>query len=215
MLREYEATLCANYSAKNLNSEQYRVFESVQNEALIQAVTSLPTRMKNPFKIMLRWLKFEILDLEAIIEAISQKNEMERRKQNRIAQQQQEIAEMNAIKEGQSSLKLWFMSKNDKINKITELTSSIQAAGTEIECLGLLHKIVVLQLNQAAIQFFKRDKFLTYNHTVNLYLQKQMENTRVKMDLFTQIGRQNKLNKDSGRSARGKDYEELLAEIQP
>jgi hypothetical protein len=86
LLRENEATLCANYSAKNLDSEEYKVFESARNETLINSVNSLTTMMKNPFEIMLRWLKFEILDLEAIIEAISQKNEMERRKTNRIAQ---------------------------------------------------------------------------------------------------------------------------------
>jgi hypothetical protein len=33
--------------------------------------------MQNPFKIMIRWLKFEILDIESIMEAISKKNAME------------------------------------------------------------------------------------------------------------------------------------------
>ena len=35
---------------------------------------------------MLRWLKFEICDLEALEETISQKDEMERRKQAKIVQ---------------------------------------------------------------------------------------------------------------------------------
>jgi len=39
------------------------------------------------------------------------------------------------------------MNKNDKINRITELTKNINSVAQEIECLGLLHKIVVLQLN--------------------------------------------------------------------
>ena len=79
--------------------------------------------------------------------------------------------------DGVQTISTFFMSKKDKISKITSLTQQIAIAGQDIECLGLLHKIVVLQLNQAAIQFFKRDKFTTYNHTVNLYIQKQMENT--------------------------------------
>ena len=83
------------------------------------------------------------------------------------------------------------MSKKDKIQKITTLTQSINTASHDIECLGLLHKIVVLQLNQAAIQFFKRDKFTTYNHTVNLYVQKQMENTRIRVALFQKIADNN------------------------
>lgn len=51
----------------------------------------------------------------------------------------------------------------------------------------MLHKIVVIQLNQAAIQFFKRDKFTTYNHTVNLYSQKTIENNLLRKKLFEMI----------------------------
>lgn len=39
---------------------------------------------------MIRWLKFEILDIEAILEAISQKNEMEKRQLQRIEQRDEE-----------------------------------------------------------------------------------------------------------------------------
>ena len=51
---------------------------------------------------------------------------------------------MKSILEGKGSVKQWFMTKNDKINRITELTLNINSAGQDIECLGLLHKIVVL-----------------------------------------------------------------------
>jgi hypothetical protein len=56
----------------------------------------------------------------------------------------EEREELKAILEGKGYLKHIFMNKNDKINRITELTSSINAAGLDIECLGLLHKIIVL-----------------------------------------------------------------------
>ena len=83
------------------------------------------------------------------------------------------------------------MGKDAKINRITELTNSIQNAEKDIECLSLLHKIIVLQLNQAAIQFFKRDKFTTYNHTVNLYAAKQIENNTIRMDVFQKVNQLN------------------------
>ena len=91
------------------------------------------------------------------------------------------------MKEGKDTLRTYFMSQNGKVNKITELTDKVTKAENDIECLGLLHKIVVIQLNQAAIQFFKRDKFTTYNHTVNLYSQKQIENNLIKKKLFEKI----------------------------
>lgn len=147
--------------------------------------------MQNPFKIMIRWLKFEILDIEAILEAISKKNEMEKQQLEKIQQREEERRVLANIMDGKETFSTFFMSKKEKVSKITALTASIQAAGQDIECLGLLHKIVVLQLNQAAIQFFKRDKFTTYNHTVNLYIQKQMENTGIKVALFKKIADNN------------------------
>ena len=42
-------------------------------------------------------------------------------------------------------------------------------------------------MNQAAINFFKREKFGTYNHTINLYAVKQIENHSLKHDLFQKL----------------------------
>ena len=136
---------------------------------------------------MRRWLKFEILDLNAILEAIEKKNEMEKRQLQKEQQRKDSIAELQKMQEGKDTFKSFFMSKEGKVNKITDLTNSITNSEKDIECLGLLHKIVVLQLNQAAIQFFKRDKFTTYNHTVNLYSVKNIENFDMKLGIYKKI----------------------------
>lgn len=136
---------------------------------------------------MRRWLKFEILDLNAILEAIDKKNETEKRRNKQIEDRREAIKQIKDMKEGKDTLRTYFMSQNGKVNKITGLTDKVTKAENDIECLGLLHKIVVIQLNQAAIQFFKRDKFTTYNHTVNLYSQKQIENNLIKKKLFEKI----------------------------
>jgi len=39
---------------------------------------------------MIRWLKFEILDIEAIMEAISKKNAMEQQQQEKIHKREEE-----------------------------------------------------------------------------------------------------------------------------
>lgn len=44
---------------------------------IVDEIEEYPVKMQNPFKIMIRWLKFEILDIEAILEAISKKNSMD------------------------------------------------------------------------------------------------------------------------------------------
>lgn len=120
--------------------------------------------------------------------------------------------------EGKETIKTFFMSKKEKVSKITILNASINAAGQDIECLALLHKIVVIQLNQAAIQFFKRDKFTTYNHTVNLYIQKQIENTQIKCELFKKIATNNQQSTtiimgDEGELIAPSDYAQMLKDI--
>jgi len=37
------------------------------------------SQLTNPFTLMRYWLKFEILELEAIFEALAQRNEIEKR----------------------------------------------------------------------------------------------------------------------------------------
>jgi len=54
--------------------------------------------MKNPFTVMRRWLNYEILDLEAILEAIENKNEMEKRKMNLIVKRSEELQLLESIK---------------------------------------------------------------------------------------------------------------------
>lgn len=43
---------------------------------VIEEVKEYPSKVASPFKTMLRWLKFEISDLEAMLEAIGKKSQM-------------------------------------------------------------------------------------------------------------------------------------------
>lgn len=100
---------------------------------------------------MRRWLKFEILDLRSILQAIEKKNEMDKRRLEKIRKRDADKNELQNMREGKESLRTFFMRKETKITRITELTNKIINAEKDIECLDLLHKIVVLQLGQAAI----------------------------------------------------------------
>jgi len=58
---------------------------------------------------------------------------------------------LNEIMNGETTLKTFFMSKRDKIQRITALQRTIESAGQDIDCLSLLHKIIVIQLIKGAI----------------------------------------------------------------
>ena len=121
---------------------------------------------------------------------------MDKRKQEKIRRRDHDKNELQNMRDGKDNFRTFFMRKDTKISRITELTNRIMTTEKDIECLELLHKIVVLQLNQAAIQFFKRDKFTTYNHTVNLYMAKQSENNAMRQEVFRKINIQNSTQMD-------------------
>lgn len=67
--------------------------------------------MQNPFTDMRRWLKFELLDLKAILEAIEKKNEMEKRRNKKILERRESIKEIEAMRMGKDTFMSYFMSK--------------------------------------------------------------------------------------------------------
>jgi hypothetical protein len=54
---------------------------------------------------------------------------MEKRQLSAIQKRNEEREELKSILEGKGLMKHWFMNKNDKINRITELTANINSAG--------------------------------------------------------------------------------------
>jgi len=69
----YEQTLHKNYTDPSVQQCLQKVYET----PVVDAVTDFPNNMQNPFKVILRFIKFEILDIEAILEAIEKKNTMQ------------------------------------------------------------------------------------------------------------------------------------------
>mmetsp|Transcript_40904 Transcript_40904/g.53590 ORF Transcript_40904/g.53590 Transcript_40904/m.53590 type:complete len:179 (-) Transcript_40904:356-892(-) len=161
MLATYEATLLENYGSSGINKrrmsaretgngtaratdDHYLIFDPDENAEVRSELENLPSKMQNPFSNMRRWLKFELLDLRAILQAIEKKNEMDNRRKDRIRKRDNDKETLQMMREGKKTLRTLFMSKDSKISRITNLTNSISATERDIECLELLHKIIVL-----------------------------------------------------------------------
>ena len=134
--------------SNDANESSFMVFDQLQSSMAgndkLDDWDKLTERMQNPFTIMRRWLKFEILDLEAMLEAVEKGSEMEKRKIAKNKQRNSDMEEVRQMKDGRDTIKSFFRSKEGKINKITMLSEAIQRADRDIECLDLLYKIVVL-----------------------------------------------------------------------
>lgn len=64
-----------------------------------------------------------------------------------------------------------FKSQNSIVNTITTLSRDIQSIEKEIECYDIYIRTLALQINHAAIPYFKKDKVSLYNDLINTYSQ--------------------------------------------
>lgn len=101
--------------------------------------------MENPYQILRRFIKWEMMDLEAMAETIESKNEFTKRKnivQNKMSSNAKELGK---LQRGGSILSS-FQSKSKQINRISVLTEQIEIEEKEIDCAEVLTKIIFLYL---------------------------------------------------------------------
>ena len=146
--------------------------------------------MENPYKILKRFIRWEIMDLEAMIETLETKNQMERHKNQLEVQRTKHQVELYKLQRGNTFFSS-FQSKYSKINRITELNERIEFEDKEIDCADCLTKIVFLYLHDAAIPFFRLDKLGVYNGAINLYAMKQIQNCANIMNFYNKVIGQN------------------------
>jgi hypothetical protein len=133
--------------------------------------------VKNPYKVMRLWLKWESLDINAMLEAIETKSDLEGRRFSLNQRKQQKQRELDKLKSGKSSMKTMFKSQNSIVNSITNLTREIANTEKEIECYDIYIKTLIIQINHAAIPYFKKDKVGLYNDLINTYSESYINNS--------------------------------------
>ncbi len=133
------------------------------------------------------WLKWESLDIAAMLEAIEMKSELESRRFSINLRKQQKQKELDKLKSGKSSMKTMFKSQNSIVNSITNLTREIASSEKEIECYDIYIKTLVIQINHAAIPYFKKDKIGLYNDLINTYSESYINNSQLVSQCFARI----------------------------
>lgn len=81
----------------------------------------------------------------------------------------------------------WFKSQSSIVNTITNLTREIQGIEREVECYDMYIRTIALQINHAAIPYFKKDKVTLYNDLINTYSQHNINNSQLISQCFAKI----------------------------
>ena len=133
------------------------------------------------------WMKWEMQDINAMLEAIETKSELEGKRFSILQRRQTKQRELDKLKSGKNTLKTVFKSQNSIVNSITNLTREIQNIDKELECYDMYIRTLVLQINYAAIPYFKKDKVGLYNDLINTYSQHHINNSQVISQCFAKV----------------------------
>lgn len=88
--------------AKAEDADQFILFENEKKRHLKDRLDNLDAEMENPYQILRRFIKWEMLDLEAMIETIEGKNEISRRRDKLKATKHKDAKELTKLQRGSS-----------------------------------------------------------------------------------------------------------------
>ena len=123
----------------------------------------------NPYTNLKMWLRYEMLDIDSIIEAIDKRAYLEKLKNDLELKLEDDKKQRNKIKDGKLTLSTFYKSETEKAVTLEQIEQKIMKGERDTEVYNRLTQIVTLQLNQAAIQFFKDRKLSQYYKAMKLF----------------------------------------------
>ena len=101
-----------NLPDKSQLPEEQLLFENTKNKSLKEDFENLQNQITNPFTNVKVWLKYEVLEIDAILEAIEKRAELEKRRNARQAKRLDDLKELNNLENDKFTLGSVFMSRD-------------------------------------------------------------------------------------------------------
>jgi hypothetical protein len=175
-LTQYENTTMNVYSSEALEG-QYKMVSDLDNNTMKEQIDNLSRKVTNPYIRFKYWVKEEIIDLHALLEAIGHKNSLESRKsklENKIKASNSELEKLNS---GKTTFKTLFKSQSGKASSITNLTTFIAQAEKDVEVYEKLIKVVTVYLHERVIPEFKERKVKGYVSSLKDFSDSESKNS--------------------------------------
>lgn len=118
----------ANMPSRLQLPEEQLLFENSKNANLKEDFDNLQLRIINPFIQLKQWLKYELMDIEALQDAIERSGELVKKKTARIAKNVEEEEELAKLTQGKTTVKSIFMNQDRKATRVDQLKESIGSA---------------------------------------------------------------------------------------
>ena len=101
-----------NLPDKSQLPEEQLLFQNTKNKSVKEDFDNLQHSLSNPFTNVKRWLKYEVLEIEAILESIEKRNELDKRRAARHSKRIDDLKELNNLQNDKFMIGSIFMSKD-------------------------------------------------------------------------------------------------------
>ena len=130
-LSKYEESTVALYGISDFTNN--RVISNTDNDSVRASLDNIPKNMDNPFSKFKHWVKEEIIDFHALVDAIAQRELIESWKSKTEKKKRDSQSELDKLSAGKKTFKSLFKSASSKANQITNLTQTIAQCSVDIE----------------------------------------------------------------------------------
>lgn len=130
-LSKYEENTVAVYGLADFSNN--RVVSNTDDGQVRDSIDNLPKQLDNPYRKFKHWIKEEIIDFHALVEAISQREVIENWKQKAESKRKSSQNTLDKLNAGKKTFKTIFKSASSKANEITNLTQIIAQCSADIE----------------------------------------------------------------------------------
>jgi len=130
-LSKYEESTVAVYGLSDFSNN--RVVSNTDDDTVRKAFADIPKNVDNPYSKFKHWVKEEMIDFHALVEAIGQLNVIENWKHKAESKKRSSQNELDKLNAGKKTLKSLFKSASSKATQITNLTQVIAQCSIDIE----------------------------------------------------------------------------------
>jgi hypothetical protein len=142
---------------------------------------------KNPFMHFYFWIKSEMMDLEAIQQAINARNRLIEYRQKLANKQRSDEQELSKLMLGKTTLKTIFKTKSGKEDKAVSLKNIIHLEGEDVVNYQKIISIVNQHISEKSIPWFKQDKMANYYGMLDLLCSQEISNSNLSSNYWKMV----------------------------
>jgi hypothetical protein len=181
--QEYEKYNIMEYAD---NDDNKLVFFNPNNANLTDKILKVKEKIFNSFASLKEWVEGEILDVNALLEALNGINNLNialEKLTNKITSIENDIKKMQYNQKNLNFLKTFFKKKEDIIS---DLEKDKIKCEEDVTNLSALIKIVTFNM-EGFIETYKAEKVDDYYRNLKLFIIYQKENNRVMQELWSEV----------------------------